>query len=239
MTIGLCFSATDARMSFGPRVFEGVIAGFGSAAIYSVYYLICDVIGHLPDKPSSESLAAFEGLTGTLILGLIVIFVRPGPDWTESVVQPVTKAKGPYMQLATGMVTIAVCNFVHQLSFFYITKHSGCVEAGVNKAVQTICVFVLGSVCFCEEQPSQCLTRGKVMSLLTVLAAVLMYAHATNLTRGSSGPGRNSDESISHEDTEHILQDIGAGVLRQRALERSSILSIPSEPVPASCPASC
>jgi drug/metabolite transporter (DMT)-like permease len=48
MTLGLCYSATDVRMSYGLNVFYGVLAGFGSAVVYSVYYVMCDILGHLP-----------------------------------------------------------------------------------------------------------------------------------------------------------------------------------------------
>lgn len=92
MTMGLCASAADADMDYGVRVFYGILAGFGSAIVYSVYYIVCDVIGHMKDAPSPESLCAFDGLVGTWILGTIIIVFK-GPEWDEVVIKPVEKVR--------------------------------------------------------------------------------------------------------------------------------------------------
>ena len=95
--------------------------------------------------------------------------------------EPVIQAKGKYLHLMLCLVALALCFFIHQLSFFIITRHANCIQAGINKAVQTICVFVFSAVFFCAEQASQCFTTGKMLSLVTVLVAVLMYAHASGM----------------------------------------------------------
>ena len=52
--------------------------------MYSIYYITCDIIGHMEDAPSPESLAAFDGLVGTWFLGFIIIFFK-GPEVVSSV----------------------------------------------------------------------------------------------------------------------------------------------------------
>jgi hypothetical protein len=90
MTFGLCCSALDARMLYGMRVFYGILAGFGASIVYSIYYITCDALGNLKDAPSPESLAAFDGLVGTLVLGLAIMFYE-GPHWSAFVVNPYKK----------------------------------------------------------------------------------------------------------------------------------------------------
>jgi hypothetical protein len=64
------------------------------------------------------------------------------------------KEGGDYQSLAINGSAMALSYLVHQLSFFYIAKYSGCVLAGINKSIQTVSVFVVSTV-FCSEQPSQ------------------------------------------------------------------------------------
>jgi drug/metabolite transporter (DMT)-like permease len=90
LTIGLCSSAADAEVDDGPKVFYGVMAGMGSAVVYSIYYVICDVLGHLEDAPSPESLCAFDGLVGTWCIGLYIA-LHDGPHWQELVDDPMRK----------------------------------------------------------------------------------------------------------------------------------------------------
>jgi drug/metabolite transporter (DMT)-like permease len=207
LTSGLCISALDARVNYGIEVFYGVLAGMGSAVVYSVYYIFCDIVGHLEDAPSPESLCAFDGLVGTWVLA-IYILVFDGRQWEELVMVPVKEAKGSYDHIIISFVALALSYLVHQLSFFYIAKTSGCVLAGINKSVQTVTVFVVSTV-FCGVQPAQCFSWAKAASVVVVAVGVLMYAHAS-----SSAPGYGRKKLSEDEPAECLLQEAeGMGLL--------------------------
>jgi drug/metabolite transporter (DMT)-like permease len=82
LTFGLCYNAIGAKGEFGDEVLQGVLASVGAAVVYSVYYIFCDVLGNLPDAPSPEALAAFDGLTGTCLISIYILVVD-GPRWEE------------------------------------------------------------------------------------------------------------------------------------------------------------
>ena len=52
----------------------------------------------------------------------------------------------------------------------------GAVVAGVNKAVQTISVFVASAIWFGPEHPEQRMTTFKVFALILVVFGVLVYS---------------------------------------------------------------
>jgi drug/metabolite transporter (DMT)-like permease len=208
LTAGLCVSALEARVSYGMDVFYGVLAGIASAVVYSVYYIFCDIVGHLENAPSPESLAAFDGLVGTWVLA-VYILVFDGRHWEELVIQPVKEAKGHYDSIIISFVALAFSYLIHQLSFFYIAKHSGCVLAGINKSVQTVTVFMV-STTFCGTQPSQCFSWAKAVSVVVVAIGVLMYAHASSV---APRDGEQDESSLSApEGVVEVMALLGEGV---------------------------
>ena len=70
--------------------------------------------------------SAFDGLVGTLLIGLFIVGYE-GPHWGANVVKPYHDAKGQYALIIVSFILLALSYLAHQLGFFYIAKHSGCV----------------------------------------------------------------------------------------------------------------
>jgi drug/metabolite transporter (DMT)-like permease len=122
LTFGLCINSVGSTQAFGDDVLFGLVASTGSAIIYSVYYIFCDILGNLPDAPPPEALAAFDGLSGTVII-CIYILVVDGPRWQAWVLEPMAKEGGDYTTLVLNGSLMAMSYLVHQLGFFYIAKY--------------------------------------------------------------------------------------------------------------------
>ena len=103
------------------------------------------------------------------------------------------KEHGTYDQIAYPYIGLAISYLVHQWSFFYIAKYSGCVLAGINKAIQTVSVFVVSTV-FCSVQPTQCFSFSKAVALCLVVIGVLMYSHASSFVEHEHGPSLHQKE---------------------------------------------
>ena len=88
-----------------------------------------------------------------------------------------------------GLITI---DAIHSASFFALLSHLGAVSAALLKGIQTITIFLLSAVAFCDVEPTQCITRGKLWSIAAVLLGTLLYSAPT-----ASVPtaGRNTTQS--------------------------------------------
>merc|ERR1712039_47773 len=86
------------------------------------------------------------------------------------------------------MVGLALGNFVHAGSFFYLLTSIGSVSLGVLKGVQALAVFTLAHIMYCSRDASQCITPTKGSALCIVFSGVLCYVFATRAAAKAPAP---------------------------------------------------
>ena len=59
--------------------------------------------------------------------------------------------------------------------FFIVAKTSGAVAAAVNKAVQSVSIFGLSALIYCDHHDEQCFTVAKGIATALVIGGVLGY----------------------------------------------------------------
>jgi hypothetical protein len=157
------------------RMILALMGAFG----YAWVYVLSEQITISKDNPLSPyAFAAYGGFYGSAMCSTyIAVFV--GPHWTRDIIQPVQQSGASYFSVASLYALLLIMCGAHNLSFVFLGKNGGgAVVAGVNKAVQTISVFVISALVFGPQHPEQRMTPYKVGALVLVVVGVLMYAKA-------------------------------------------------------------
>ena len=83
--------------------------------------------------------------------------------------------------------------WAHQMSFFQLAPISGAVDSGVNKAMQTVGVFIAADWAFCdaETNPRACFSTQKGQSLVLVVGGVLLYSYFSGKAKHQINHGTN------------------------------------------------
>eukprot|EP01052_Picozoa_sp_SAG31_P030532 SAG31_NODE_3137_length_4632_cov_3.575871_3_plen_310_part_00 len=151
ITGGIMVNMAEAGGETTDSVGIGVLAAVVAAACYAVVYVVSEktlVPGH-DTAPSPASLCAFDGVVNSYIIGFFII-VHTGPQWELLISANVVAKGGQYGSIASVVVLLMIAAGVHNWSLFELQEVSGAVAAGVNKAVQTVSVFVAADICFCS-----------------------------------------------------------------------------------------
>ena len=131
------------------------------------------------NAPPGEAMCAYVGLQNSGLLAVYIAFYT-APRWQELVSDPVADSgTGTYASMvsAYALTTVSLC--AHQLSFYTLQNYGSgqSVACGVNKAAQTVSVFIAADLCFCtEEDDRACFTVTKFESLIAVVVGVCAYA---------------------------------------------------------------
>ena len=175
-------------------MFLALCGAFG----YAWVYVLSEQITISKETPLSPfAFASYGGFYGSLVCSsYIIMFV--GPHWTRDVVQPIQDSGASYFTIMGLYVLFLLMCGAHNLSFVFLGKNGGgAVVAGVNKAVQTITVFVFSAIVFGPTHPEQRMTTQKVTALVLVVVGVLMYAMAK---KAKSRSGAQQWTSVKMED---------------------------------------
>ena len=218
------------------QIVLGMVLALMGAFGYAWVYVLSEQITISKENPLSPvAFAAYGGFYGSILCSTyIVLFV--GPHWTRDIVQPVQQTGTSYFSVASLYCLLLVMCGAHNLSFVYLGKNGGgAVVAGVNKAVQTISVFVISAFVFGPQHPEQRMTPYKVAALVLVVGGVLLYAGAKKETKkvikyqrvtsidhpstaggnsnGNDDEGHMQDEFglLNDEDADMLVSSVGVG----------------------------
>lgn len=165
------------------RIVLGMFLALCGAFGYAWVYVLSEQITiDKNNPPSPYAFAAYGGFYGTSLCSTyIVLFV--GPHWTRDIIHPIQSSGASYFSVVSLYCLLLFMCGAHNLSFVFLGKNGGgAVVAGVNKAVQTISVFVISALIFGPSHVEQRMTSYKVAALILVVVGVLMYASAKNGT---------------------------------------------------------
>ena len=136
--------------------------------------------------PSPMGLAAFSGFIGTSITSIyILIFI--GPHWDTLIIEPARFEKSSYNSLMFAYVILLIACGLHNTSIVYVGKSGGgAVATGVNKAIQTISVFIVSAIAFGQVHHEQQFSFEKGLGVFFVICGVLFYSFSSvNKGKGS------------------------------------------------------
>lgn len=164
-----CISSRD----HGTDVILGVILTFAGSVSMAVMYVVCEHLLSTPSAPPPESVSMFVGLVGSVVMTGYA-GVRVFPHRQSFLLDPVAEKGGHVATIVGLFALVIVCDFGHYMAFYRICTGNA-VSAGVNKAVQSIGIFGLSAILFCNEQESQCFNWVKGMAAVVVGGGVIGY----------------------------------------------------------------
>jgi drug/metabolite transporter (DMT)-like permease len=179
------------------RIVLGMFFALCGAFGYAWVYVLSEQITIAKENPPSPyAFAAYGGFCGSTICSTyIVLFV--GPHWTRDIVQPIQESGASYFSVVSLYCLLLFMCGAHNLSFVFLGKNGGgAVVAGVNKAVQTISVFVISALVFGPTHPEQRMTSYKVVALVFVVIGVIMYAMSSTKNEGIHVQGKRRSGSM-------------------------------------------
>jgi len=183
IVIGLSVSAADDSSS-GNNVTDkvvGIASGIIAAMFYGGYYVLSDAIvngtygtDEAATAPEPATVAAFVGLLNSLIIGLYICLFD-GPQWEDLIASKVREQHTEFTTLMLLYLALICIQGTHILFFFIVAKTSGAVAAAVNKAVQSVSIFGLSALIYCDHHDEQCFTVAKGIATALVIGGVLGY----------------------------------------------------------------
>jgi drug/metabolite transporter (DMT)-like permease len=213
-------SAEDGPVDPG-RIIAGMCLALMGAFGYAVVYVLTEQVTVQDGAPDPFAFASFSGFYGSVVVASYMV-LAVGPAWQEIVIEPMEARQTSYGHAcAVYMGLLFMCG-AHNLSFVFLGKNGGgAVVAGVNKAVQTISVFVASAVWFGPDHAEQRMTSFKIMALILVVIGVLVYSAAPKVkglptiarAPGGDDEGKGQDKVL--EMASHNLPS-PAGTLSQR-----------------------
>lgn len=163
------------------KIVIGMCLALMGAFGYAIVYVLSEQVTVQDNAPDPFAFASFSGFYGSAAVASYIV-TMVGPEWQKLVIAPMEAKQTPYY-IACGvyMGLLFMCG-AHNVSFVFLGKNGGgAVVAGINKAVQTISVFVASAIWFGPEHPEQRMTSFKVFALILVVVGVLVYSAAPSV----------------------------------------------------------
>lgn len=206
---GLAIAAADAK-SGGSEVLSGVILIIIGSILHAVMYVACEYVAV---RGGDEKIPPHINASSMGINATVVFFAwnmaYTLPRWDNLIGEPVKQAAKfdlaePWM-LALLVVAVALFNFVHSATFYFLLKWLGSVSCALMKGIQAVAVFVVADPIFCNRNEgiilsnttvngttvitvkedlthgdkAQCYTTYKWISLAVVVGGVMAYVVVT------------------------------------------------------------
>ena len=153
--------------SDGSSVFMGACMVVAGAAGHALSHVLSELISVRGERLPSHVNCCVHGLVATAFVGLWQLCYTL-PHW-DRIAGPMEDAGTDSHYAAVLLGAVALGNFVHAGSFFYLLTSIGAVSAGVLKGLQAVIVFGLAHVMYCERDQAQCITPVKGASLAIVV----------------------------------------------------------------------
>lgn len=186
---GLTLTATDS-LQLGAGVVRGLTLVVLGSMMHALTYVMSEGIMTLGrEKLTGPQNCAVQSIVAsTFFLGWQFLYTLP--RYEEVLWEPMQEAHTTVGKAIGILGVFGIANLIHALTFFHTLKYfpGGSTSAGVMKGLQAVLVFVASHVVYCGRTggTEMCFTRGKFLSLCTVVGGVIGYGFATS-TREKSG----------------------------------------------------
>ena len=192
---GLATTAADS-VTLGPSVTRGTILVLIGSAFHALTYVMSEaVMTKGDDLLTARQTSAIQSFTAFSCLGVWQL-VYTAPRYDELIGQPMV-LKGTSSQKAFLLLGLfALANLVHSYAFFFTLKYmpGGSTSAGVMKGLMAVLVFCVTAVRFCGVVGGKemCFSFAKLLSLVTVVVGVALFARATGRGGRYGSRGKNA-----------------------------------------------
>jgi drug/metabolite transporter (DMT)-like permease len=190
---GLAITATDS-VAVGPDVFKGSLMVLIGSSFHAMTYVMSEAIMTDKDQISPQLNCSIQGLVASSLY-LSWQFVYTSKHLEERVISPMEAAGTSITKAIIVLVSLALSNLVHALSFFYTLKHypGGATSAGVMKGLQAVLVFIFTSLVYSGSYGGQemCFSLIKLLSLFIVLGGVTLFTAFNDDVSGNKSDSKN------------------------------------------------
>lgn len=189
---GLAITGLDS-ITMGRNVWSGSCLVVGGSILNSLTYVLSESI--MTTSKDSDTLSvqvncAIQASVGCAVL-LLWQVLHTRPRFALLIQQPMERVHTSTFEAACILVSFAVANLIHYLSFFYTLKYlsGGATSAGILKALQAVLVFAVTSLVYCHRVGGEemCFSSTKLASLVVVVGGVLLFAKSTARVGSSAG----------------------------------------------------
>jgi len=169
---GIAASALNSAGA-GEDVSLGILTTLLGAVVYGATYVMSESLLYKPGAPAPSSVCAFVGLMNLALVSAYILWSAL-PRMDELLLAPV-RAAGADLRLIAMLFGVAWLSLgAHFLALYRICSTSA-VAAGVNRSAQTVGVFAISALLFCDRQAAQCYTSVKGISTAVVVGGILLY----------------------------------------------------------------
>lgn len=173
-------------LDLGPEVVTGTaLVAFGSA-LHALMYVLSELV--MNDGKEVVSAKRYCAVYGSIACSAYLLWqiFYTRQHFNERILSPMETAGTTYVYALAVLFAIALMSMVHSVSFFHTVKYmaGGSTSAGVLKALQAVLVFAATSLAFCNRYGGEemCFTVDKFISLLVVVAGVVLFGKATEIS---------------------------------------------------------
>lgn len=174
---GLAVTGVDAR-STGESIFLGTCMIGAGTVLHATCHVLSEMVSVRGARIPAHLNASIQGLTGCAVVGAWQLTFTTS-HWSR-ITEPMAEVDTSWLEASLLLAAVALGNFVHAGTFFYLLTRVGAVSTGVAKALQGVAVFALSHLLYCRQDASQCFSPAKGLSLLIVTAGVVSYVLATS-----------------------------------------------------------
>ena len=241
ISVGLCITTVggqdgDDDEKHASEVLSGMILALVSAVCYGWVYVWTEQImkGNISGltggiAPSPIGMATFSGFAGTVSVGAYMASYV-GPNWDELVVKPMTVMDSSYEQVVLVYLILLLMCGLHNISFIYVGKSGGgAVVTGVNKAVQTVSVFLASALAYGAAHAEQRMTGEKTLGVIFVVFGVLYYSLKSQ--EAKAGDDETRDKSAMVEMVEKVSIAVSEAGSRMRGVNKARYTKLPNDVV--------
>ena len=156
------------------------ILTFCASLCHSFNYIISEHLLVFTEYPiSHENLCTLIGSIVS-ITNIIWQITYTIPNFQILIINEINSHNGNALTIVCCYLSLLIIGTIHHITFFRLLGCIGSTSTGVAKGFQTVIVFFLSSIFYCDYKSSNCFSIFKGISLLLVVLGVVLYSYSTD-----------------------------------------------------------
>jgi hypothetical protein len=113
----------------------------------------------------------------------------------------------PWSTILMGFTALTITNTIHAAAFFGLLSQIGAAASSLLRGLQTVVVVVVSAIWFChpQQEPAQCWTWYKTISLGLILIGMYLYGLTTSTSSVEKKKKHEINENV--EPQQQLLLD--------------------------------
>lgn len=173
-------------------------------------YVLSERALQAKEGPTETEICAGVGIVNLAITVLYIAAYSAAGQFPKFVLGPIRDSGESSVGGVFGVwACLSVVLALHYYSFYCVIHSSSSVAAGVNKALQSVGVFVLSEVLFCHRDDAQCFTVFKGVACGCVTCGTVLFAYGSQLQKKAATEVTFDIAPDPQEMQESLLLDAG------------------------------